>query len=406
MVTALARMLLLAASVGSLLMPPVVSGAAAAESKPSTYMVVGTESIYRNDVNKARQTAINDGLVTAVGLTVADILPVNDMVTNLENLKPLLYERTARYVQDYKVLAESRMEESYSVLVQVTVATQQIQAQLTRSGLLKARQGMPRVLFFVSERDLESDTAAYWWGPDMVYLKPTAERAMAEALREQGFNVVDHGPQMQQMAQRSLNDSPVISAEEAVGFASAVNADVVIIGRAVAESAANVMGSDVRSFRGRVDVQAYRTKSGEEIASISRTAVTTNVNPGAGGRDALAGAGSLVGEALANQVAAAWQQEALEADRVEIELSGTRNLANFVQFRRSLGEISGVEQVQVKELQQDRARLSVGYRGEPRQLADALMRNAFETFGINIYEVGDEGLKIELISHGGTTRVE
>jgi hypothetical protein len=125
------------------------------------------------------------------------------------------------------------------------------------------------------------------------------------------------------------------------------------------------------------------------------------VNPDAGARDALTGAGSLAGETLAAQVAAAWQQEALAADRIEIELSGTRNLANFVQFRRSLSEIEGVEQVQVKALQQDTALLSVGYRGEPRELADALMRNAFETFGINIYEVGTDRLKVELIGHAG-----
>ena len=401
MITGITRKMWLAAILCSLVISLCGTNLEAAETEPSTFVVIGTESIHRNDVNAARKTAIANGLVSAVGLAVAEILPLNEMVTNLEKLNPLLYESTARYVQDYKVLAESRMEESYSVLVQVTVATGRLRDQLTRSGMLRARQGMPRVLFFVAERDLESNTPQYWWGQDMVYLKPNAERAMAEALREQGFNVIDHGPQMQQMAQRSLNDSPVISAEEALGFARAINADVVIIGRAIAEKAPNVMGSDVRSFRGRVDVQAYRTKSGAEIASISRTAVTTNVNPDAGGRDALTGAGSLAGETLAAQVAAAWQQEALAADRIEIELSGTRNLANFVQFRRSLSEIEGVEQVQVKALQQDTALLSVGYRGEPRQLADALMRNAFETFGINIYEVGTDRLKVELIGHAG-----
>jgi len=401
MVARIARILMLVAAVGTAL---TAVEAVAAPPDQSTYMVIGTESIHRDNVNEARKAAIANGLVTAVGLAVSDILPVNDMVTNLEKLNPLLHENTARYIQDYKVLAESRLEKSYTVLVQVTVAAARVRDQLTRTGLLRVRKSLPRILFFVSERDLESDAVQYWWGPDMLYLKPTAERAMAEALREQGFEVIDHGPQMQQMAVRSLNDSPVISAEEAIGFARAINVDVVVIGRAVAESAPNVMGSDLRSFKGRVDVQAYRIKSGAQIASISRTAVTANANPAAGGRDALAGAGSLVGEELANQVTVAWQQEALMADRIEIELSGTRNLANFVQFRRSLGEISGVEEVQVKELKQDNALLSIGYRGEPRQLADALMRNAFETFGINIYEVGEDRLKVELISHaGGTT---
>jgi len=399
MVTRIARIVLLAAVVGTGLAALVPGSSAAAEPEQSTYVVIGTESIVSDNVNAARKTAIANGLVTAVGLAVSEVLSLNDMVTNLEKLNPLLHENTARYIQDFKVLAESRLEKSYSVLVQVTVASSRVRERLTRTGLLRVRQGMPRVLFFVSERELESDEVQYWWGPDKLYLKPTAERAMAEAMREQGFDVIDHGPRMQQMAARSLNDSPVVSAEEAVGFARAINVEVVVVGSAVADSATNVMGSDVRSFKGRIDVQVYWTDSGEEIASISRSAVTTNVNPTAGGRDALTGAGSLAGEELANQVAAAWQQEALKADRIEIELTGTRNLANFVQFRRSVGEISGVDEVQVKELKQDNALLSVGYRGEPRQLADELMRNAFETFGINIYEVGEDRLKVELISN-------
>jgi hypothetical protein len=51
----------------------------------------------------------------------------------------------------------------------------------------------------------------------------------------------------------------------------------------------------------------------------------------------------------------------------------------------------------VKELKADEAALSVSYKGKPRELADALMLNAFETFSINIQEVMPDRLKIQLI---------
>jgi hypothetical protein len=258
---------------------------------------------------------------------------------------------------------------------------------------------MPRVLFLIAEQDLESPMPQYWWGRGMPFIKPTSEMAIADAMREEGFRVIEHGPRVQDVADKTLRDSPELTREEVVNFGNVMNADVVVLGRATAEETANVMGSGVRSFKGTINVQAYRTKTGQEIASLTKSAVTANVDGIAGSRDALRGAGSVTGEELTQIIADAWQREALEADKIEIQLSGTRNLANFVMFRRMLNTISGVEGVQVKEIQTDNAVLNVDYKGKPKELADALMVNAFDTFGINIYEISQEGLKIQLIAN-------
>ena len=71
-----------------------------------------------------------------------------------------------------------------------------------------------------------------------------------------------------------------------------------------------------------------------------------------------------------------------------------------------LTSVSGVEDVQVKELKADDAALSVSYRGNPRELADALMLKAFETFSINIHEVKPDRLKIQLIPQTSVSTVQ
>jgi hypothetical protein len=258
---------------------------------------------------------------------------------------------------------------------------------------------MPRVLFLISERDLESPSPQYWWGRGMSFIKPTSEMTIADVMREQGFRVIEHGPDIQEMARKGLRDVPDLNKEEAVNFGNLLNADVVVVGSAAADETSNIMGSGVRSFKGTIDVRAYRTKTGQEITALSKSVVTANVDDMAGSRDALRGVGSAAGEQLFQIIADAWQREALAADKIEIQLTGTKNLANFVMFRRMLNTISGVEGVQVKELQVDNAILNVDFKGKPKELADALMVNAFETFGINIYEISQSGLKIQLISH-------
>jgi hypothetical protein len=198
------------------------------------------------------------------------------------------------------------------------------------------------------------------------------------------------------MAFSMVENSPDLNNQEAVELASRLNADVVVVGRATASSAPNVMGGDIKSFKGTITARVLRTTSGEEITVTSRTAVTANVDEIAGSRDALSGAGSLLAEELATQVTEAWQREAKEAFTVRIFLDGTRNLANFVMFRRMLTNITGVEGVQVKELKADNATIDVEFKGKSKELADAMMLHAFETFGINIYEVTAEHLKVEL----------
>ena len=370
-----------------------------AKTPPSTFIVVGTANIQRNDITGARQEAIANSLVSAVGLVSAQLLSADAMINHYEKLNEILFENTNKYIRNYKVLTESTIEKRYRVMVQVTVSQSRVKNQLTTTGILRAQKTMPKVLFFIAEQDIESSSAQFWWGMDMSYIKPVSEQVMAESMREKGFQVIEHGRRVQQMAFKALPDSPEIIFEEAINFGNALNADVVIVGKAIADPATNTMGSGIRSFKGMIDTLAYRTKTGQQIAAVNRIAVTANVDQIAGGRDALRGAASLAGEELGTRIEAAWQKEGLEADKIEVELTGTKNLANFVMFRRMLNTIPGVEGLQVRELKADTAVLNVDYKGKTSDLADALMLNAFETFGINIFEVTENSLKVQLISH-------
>lgn len=371
-----------------------------------TYVVIGTEPIAaENNIAGARNQAITNSLVTAVGLAVADSLPVDAMVNRYEKLNRQIYENPGHFVQDYKVLTESQQANRYRVMVQATVSGDRIQSELTQSGILQIQKPMPSVLYFMSEQSPENPFPHYWWGHNMPYVNTAAEAAMTETMRGQGFRIVEHGPQVQLMVGQTVADTPEIAVAEAVKLGLVLHADVVVIGRTVAEKA-NYMGSDLQSYRGSIIARAYLTKTGKEIASVIKTTVTAAADQTAGSRDALQDVGSQCAGDLAALIDDAWQKEGPAADQIDIHLTGTHNLANFVQFRRSLTSVSGVEDVQVKELKTDDAALGVSYRGKTRELADALMLNAFETFSINIHEVTPERLKIQLIPHTSAATVQ
>jgi hypothetical protein len=159
------------------------------------------------------------------------------------------------------------------------------------------------------------------------------------------------------------------------------------------------MGDDLKSFKVVLNARVLGTETGDELVNISRTSVTANVDETAGGREALKMAGTLAGDDLAIQLPGEWQKLAGKPSQMEVFVEGTGNLANFVKFRRALNGISGVEGIRVKEIKPNETTLIVDYKGKTEQLASALMLQNFENFGINIYEINKQNLKVALVSN-------
>ncbi len=376
-----------------------LSGTVRAEKQVFTKVVkvIGTGRIYKNNTAEAREQAITNSLVSAVEKAIAELLPHETLVEKFPMLNNIFYENTREYIQDYKVLAEAASDKFFRVIVQSTVSTKRIKERLLNVGITMGEKTLPKILFFITEKSLEDILPKYWWGEDFSFSNVFSEMAMNEKFKEEGFSLIDHGHKVQNMAAESGSNKLDLSIQEAVSLGTRLHADVVIIGKSTAEVTPNIMGGNLKSFKGTVIVRAIWTDTGEEFAFITKTAVTVNADEIAGGNDALASAGSLIGEELASQIAAAWQKKVEEPEMIEIIVKGTSRLANFVMFRRTLNEMPGIEDVQIREMKSDEATIVVDFKGNSKELADALMVKTFDSFGINIFEVSPTSLKIELI---------
>jgi hypothetical protein len=364
-----------------------------------TFVVIGTSRVPGDNIQVARERAISESLVTAVALMTEEILQVDALVENFPQVNEIIYENTDAFVQDYKVLTETRSGKSYRVIVKATVAGAKIAKQLSRAGILRVKLTLPAILFFISEQKLQEDSPRYWWGKEMGGFEATTATIMANILRAHGFAVVDHsGIEIRKMADWNSSDKPELTDEEALKLGTLLQADVVIVGTSIASLTTSVMGDELKSFKGNLNARVLRTETGEALANISRTAVTANVDESAGGREALAMAGTLAGDQLASQLSAAWRELVEKPSQVEVTVEGTGNLANFVKFRRALTSISGVGGIRVKEIKPNETTLIVEYQGKAEDLASALMLQDFKNFGINIYEITQQNLKIAIIS--------
>jgi len=368
------------------------------QAQNKTLLVIGTSQVHGNNIQAARDQAISESLVTAVALMTEEILQVDSLVENFPQVNEIIYENANTFIQDYKVLTETEFAKSYRVIVKATVAGPKIEKQLSKAGILRVKVALPAVLFFISEQNLQEDSPRYWWGKQMSGFESISEATMADILKIRGFRVVEHGGiEIPKMVDWGSNEKPTLTAEEAINLGTRLQADVVVLGTSIASPTASVMGDNLKSFKATLNARALRTETGEEIANLSRISVTANVDEGVGGREALTMAGTLAGEELATQLSGAWRALAEKPSQLEILVEGTGNLANFVKFRRALSGISGVEGIRVKEIKPNETTLAIEYKGKAEELASALMLQNFDNFGINIYEMTQQSLKIALI---------
>ncbi len=380
----------------ALVISPTVSfGLASEETRAIT--VTGSSAVAGADIERGRQLAIKNGQAVAISLAAGDFLPVEVQVAHFKTLNQALYDRAEDFVEGYRVLTEGRFDKTYRVLVEVTVAVRKIKDQLLSTGILSAGETLlPSVLLLLSEQSLEDLAPRYWWHTPAETRLTTSQETMGHLLSQRGFAVLDPATVLSEHPDVIIADQPDLTDAQAVDIGRRLQADVVVVGSAVVEVAPNTMGAEIRTFRATISVRAIQVSDGESIAAVSRDAVAVNADYRVGAQTALGSAASLAAEDLAGQLSAVWGTRQAQAGIVEILVQGTANLGNFVNFRRVLASLPGLEQVQVKDLAADAATLEVTWKGDAQSLADALMRQTFVGFGLSIGEVTPGSLQVRL----------
>jgi hypothetical protein len=361
-----------------------------------TVVVTGTGKIHQQDSARAREEAIADSLVSAVNQVAMELFPLESLVRNFQAFNEMIYGNTDKFIQDYKVLAEVPSTNNYRVMVEATVSINTLKNFMSSAGILLEEKPLPKILVLISDQNLSDRLPKYWWGQEKYFSESSSITAVVEPIKTKGFPIIDPHIISQNTRFDPIYDKPDLNDTEAVTLGLSSQAGVVIVGKSVASSGPNIMGKNIRSFKGIVSARAIRTDTGSEIATTMQTSVTTNTDEIAGVRDVLSRAGSLAGEDLASQILAAWQKHEEKSNIIEIIIEGTGDIANFEKVRSLINNISGVKNLQIKELKSDQATLMVDFQGIAKELADALMLNTLGSVGINIHEVSQDRLRIEL----------
>jgi hypothetical protein len=366
----------------------------AAADKTKAVIAIGESQIKSNPAG-AREAAVADGLKSAVEAAAISELPLPLLTEKFDAVSNLLADRKDEFIQDYKVLQESKTEGIYRVLVQATISIEKLQQAMAAAGVAASIEKMPQVLLLVSEQRPGEPSVRYWWQKDRPVSDEASFSAIKEALQSKGIPVIN--PQL--VPADFLNELQIpaaLSDNDAMELGRRFFADAVVVGTAIAQETSNRMGENIRPVRGVFNVHVIFIQTGEKGELIESSATAADKDPAAGIQTSLSEAGKQAGDKLAVQMIAAWEEMLKPNGEIILNINGRNILTNLNEFRNALKNTAGISNQRTLEIASDKAVLSVTYQGKSQELADAILVQSFRGFGVNIYEVAARSLNIEM----------
>lgn len=127
--------------------------------------VIGGSGISGDNPTAHRDAAIQNGLASAVYEVMAKIYAREAITANFHTLNQIVISSSERYIEGYKVIAESRMNKTYRVLLEVIVSEERLKSAgfsgtTARSDVVLVIEGTSgNIAGFVKLRGRLTDTA-------------------------------------------------------------------------------------------------------------------------------------------------------------------------------------------------------------------------------------------------------
>lgn len=360
---------------------------------------VGTGIIEEDNVDQAREKAIQNALATAVESTVDKILPPKLIISNFQLLNDSIYNPIQKFVKGFRVLAEAQSNDFYRVLVKSTISVDTIRSNLSEIGVKAQKKSLPSILMFISEQNVHQEPYQWWRIKPLAPQFNAAESELTKTLKKINYKIVNRHALVRKLWARTEFQQDNLELNDAIQFAKTNNAQIVIIGSVKAFPSMGVFGSGMASIDAEITLKAYQSQTGMLIAETFQTARSVKDNEIISAQEAVSKSAKAAAEDLNKQIEAGLIKASINASQVELLVSGTQKLAYFVAFRKVLSQdIQGVSGIHLKELKANNAKIIVDFAEGGEQLAKRLMMQSFNNFGLNMQQVSSGRIVLALVS--------
>ncbi len=367
-----------------------------AAGQDSAYITIGRHQISGQDRSGAQKAAVRDALDKAVQNAFAAVVSQQKLGKHLDFIYDQLLNHTMDVVSTYRVINGMVYNGAYLVGVESKISLALLEKYLRDSGIFNQARNNPKVLLFIGEQGPEDEQPrCWWWRPEGRPYTSIAEKTLSAVFDQARIPLVVTENKYPDPGAYHVIFSSMDDQAAAMALGQALEADMIVFGKASAQKSANRMGNE-KTFEADVSFTVLDMASQKEVSYTTATATAKSTDTRGAGQ-ALAQAAQTAGQTLKEKIQGFWAQIMKEKRTFDLYVEGDNFLTRFIALKRQLKDIREIEDISPRELGSSHAIMEVTYKGSPAQFANAVMLRTFEEFGIEVSMVSDGAVKIKFV---------
>jgi hypothetical protein len=336
---------------------------------------VGQATVVGSNWVRAKDEALNQALRRGVQTYLIRQFGPAAMKESFVRIMGELLPQILGDVENYHILAESRIGDEFHVLVRVGINEGRVREKIVRAGL-GPRDGPPlKVLFMVADQG-EHQTSYWWADPGLHSTMGPVDLVLHNVFQERGFRPINRTRGVAETELSSGSSAPELTEKEAAEWGQAFSADLVIHGW-VARQGENASSLTLKVLRVAEPAQICETFETAERAS-------DKAGP-AGGRIE-----TLVSRSVGNLIPCISRSMATREQgtgRVEIVLEGLKRFEQLTEFKRFLAsDVEGVKSVVECRMKYQSVSLSVDFSGDRKALLRQMLGREIASLSFDLQQ--------------------
>lgn len=347
----------------------------------------GVGAVIGGDRAIARDQAIQDALRKAVEQAVGTLVSSETMVQNFQTLSDKIYTQSQGYIQNYQIVSETPGPNVHQVTIRATVALGNLEKDLQALGFLLGQVGKPRIMILVAEQQIGQQYYNYWWGTHRGTQADlnVAENTIMDRFREKGFDIVDHQAQGGSIKVPPAFQVVELSDRNAVTLGRQVDAEIVIVGKALARSAGNIAGTAMKSFQANISMRAVQVDNARVLSSGTESAAAVHIDEVTGGSEAIKKASVKMSDKMMDDILKNFQKRVAATTLVQLMVFGLSGPDDVRKFKTSvLSQVRGVEGIHERGFAENILKVDLDIRGSAQSLSQEIGRKIFPDFNVKI----------------------
>ncbi len=364
-----------------------------------TVQADGEAAIFSGDTAQAKDKAIAEAMRNAVEKAVGTIVTSDSQTKDFELIEDRVLTHSKGYIKTFDIVKQNNDGSTISVTIKAVIGKDNLEKDVDALLQLIHQKGKPKILIMVAEQNIGQPDAQAWWSTQGFTTNlDVVENTFIDAWQPLGFSFVDPQALRGKIKVTKALQSPNVDDSEAKTFAGKAGAQVVIIGKAIAQEAnGKAFGTNLVSARANMSVRAIRTDTGDILATSTIDGGSMALDSTTAGSNALKETAKKMADDLKAKIMRQWLQEVNGGQDIKLVVNNVKQSKYLKTLKNALtSQIRGVSAVRDRGLHKGTAEFEVEMRGSAQDLAVELEAKKFGDFAVNVDDVSANSLEVTL----------